>query len=320
MAESCCTPSAETGRPASLHVSASLVRTEPVGSAPKEMVQIPGGTFLMGTNDDVGFPADGEGPVREVDVSPFFMDETAVTNAQFGRFVRQTRYRTEAERYGWSFVFHSFIPRKVARTVTQAVAEASWWWRVDGACWRRPEGPSSGIGRRMDHPAVHVSWNDAQSYCRWAGKRLPTEAEWEMAARGGLLGKRYAWGDELTPDGNHKCNIWQGDFPNTDTREDGYAGTAPSRSFDPNGFGLYNVSGNVWEWQWDWFSPTFHREGPRIDPTGPPTGMSRVIRGGSYLCHESYCNRYRVAARSANTPDSSTGNMGFRCVVDAATS
>ena len=282
------------------------------------MVHIPGGVFLMGADDDAGFADDGEGPVRQVEVSPFLMDETAVTNAQFGRFVRQTRYRTEAERFGWSFVFHSFVPRKVARTVTQAVSEAPWWWRVDGACWRRPEGPGSGIGRRMDHPVVHVSWNDAQAYCRWAGKRLPTEAEWEMAARGGLTGKRYAWGDDLTPDGRHMCNIWQGEFPERNTTEDGYAGTAPAKSFDPNGFGLYNVAGNVWEWQRDRFSPTFHRNGPRVDPVGPPSGGSRVIRGGSYLCHESYCNRYRVAARSANTPDSSTGNMGFRCVVDVA--
>ena len=317
MTESCCAPSAGSDRPSPRPVSGAVVRTDPVEIAPGDMVHIPGGIFLMGTDDDTGFPADGEGPIREVDVSPFFMDETAVTNAQFGRFVRQTRYRTEAERYGWSFVFHSFVPRKVARTVTQAVAEAPWWWRIDGASWRRPEGPGSGISRRMDHPVVHVSWNDALAYCRWAGKRLPTEAEWEMAARGGLMGKRYVWGDDLTPDGEHMCNIWQGDFPNTNTTEDGYAGTAPARSFDPNGFGLYNVAGNVWEWQWDWFSPTFHSDGPRTDPSGPPSGMSRVIRGGSYLCHESYCNRYRVAARSANTPDSSTGNMGFRCVVDA---
>ena len=314
----CCAPNA--GKTSALVSSTgqALARTAPVARAPKGMVHIPGGVFLMGADDDAGFADDGEGPVRQVEVSPFLMDETAVTNAQFGRFVRQTRYRTEAERFGWSFVFHSFVPRKVARTVTQAVSEAPWWWRVDGACWRRPEGPGSGIGRRMDHPVVHVSWNDAQAYCRWAGKRLPTEAEWEMAARGGLTGKRYAWGDDLTPDGRHMCNIWQGEFPERNTTEDGYAGTAPAKSFDPNGFGLYNVAGNVWEWQRDRFSPTFHRNGPGVDPVGPPSGGSRVIRGGSYLCHESYCNRYRVAARSANTPDSSTGNMGFRCVVDVA--
>ena len=273
MAESCCAPSAGTDRPSSHRISAGLVRTRPAESAPRDMARIPGGTFLMGTDDDVGFPADGEGPIREVDVSPFFIDRTAVTNAQFGRFIRQTRYRTEAERYGWSFVFHSFVPRRVARNVTQAVAEAPWWWRVDGASWRRPDGPGSGISRRMDHPVVHVSWNDAQAYCRWAGKRLPTEAEWEMAARGGLLGKRYAWGDDLTPDGRHMCNIWQGDFPNTNTTEDGHAGTAPARSFDPNGFGLYNVR---WE-----------RVGVAVGLVQPDLPPERVRRrsGGSPVRH-----------------------------------
>ncbi len=157
---------------------------------------------------------------------------------------------------------------------------------------------------------------DAQEFCAWAGRRLPTEAEWDYAARGGLEQKRFPWGDELTPNGEHRCNIWQGEFPSRNTLDDGYLGTAPVDAFPANGFGLYNPSGNVWEWCADWFSPTFHMVGPRDSPVGPPAGDTKVIRGGSYLCHDSYCNRYRVAARSSNTPNSSTGNMGFRCVRD----
>jgi formylglycine-generating enzyme required for sulfatase activity len=163
---------------------------------------------------------------------------------------------------------------------------------------------------------VHVAFTDAVAYCRWAGVRLPTEAEWEYAARGGLEQARFPWGDDLTPDGRHRCNIWQGRFPATNTLDDGFLGTAPVDTYEPNAFGLHNVAGNVWEWCSDWFHPTFHVDAPRHDPTGPPTGMAKVIRGGSYLCHSSYCNRYRVAARSSNTPDSSTGNMGFRVAQD----
>ena len=281
------------------------------------MVELAGGEFLMGTDDDVGFPADGEGPVRRVELKPFYMDEIAVTNAQFSRFVKATRYKTEAEQFGWSFVFHLFLTKRARREATQAVAEVPWWLPVTGATWRRPEGPGSDIKDRMDHPAVHVSWNDALDYAGWAGKRLPTEAEWEFAARGGLEQKRYAWGDDLTPGGEHRCNIWQGDFPDRDTAEDGYSGTAPARSYAPNGYGLYDVAGNVWEWTSDWFSADYHVDGGRDDPRGPPEGDSRVTRGGSYLCHDSYCNRYRVAARSSSTPDSSTGNLGFRCARDA---
>ena len=311
----CCVASRDT--PSTLKPTAApMRRTGKPRRAPKGMVFITGGAFLMGTDDPVGFTSDGEGPIREITVSPFYMDETSVTNAQFSRFVKATDYKTEAENFGWSFVFHLFVPDKVARTVTQAVAQAPWWWAVQGAMWRRPEGPGSGVRDRMDHPVVHVSWNDASAYSEWAGKRLPTEAEWEIAARGGLDQKRYPWGDDLTPDGRHVCNIWQGDFPNTNTAEDGYVGTSPVSAYNPNGFGMYDPCGNVWQWQADWFSQTHHRTGARHDPAGPTAGTAKALRGGSHLCHDSYCNRYRVAARSANTPDSTTGNLSFRCAMD----
>jgi formylglycine-generating enzyme len=280
--------------------------------ATSEVVRVEGGEFLMGTEDPYGFAADGEGPVRTVTLKPFWIDAYAVANARFAAFVEATGYVTNAERYGWSFVFGGLLPDDFEPT--RGAAQAPWWRQVFGANWRHPEGPHSSIDDRMDHPVVHVSWSDAASYCSWVGMRLPTEAEWEYAARGGLEQKRYAWGDELTPDGEWRCNIWQGTYPSHNTLEDGYLGTAPVASFPPNGFGLYNVSGNVWEWCSDWFDTTFHARGPREDPTGPPSGQAKVIRGGSYLCHHSYCTRYRVAARSSNTLDSSTGNMGFRCV------
>ena len=285
-------------------------------SSAKGMAKLPGAEFLMGTDDDNGFPADGEGSVRAVTLNPFYIDIGAVTNDQFARFVDRTGYKTEAERYKWSYVFHSFVPARLAKTVKQAVADAPWWWPVGGAYWRQPEGPRSTIKDRMDHPVVHVSFHDANAYSEWAGKRLPTEAEWEFAARGGLEQKTYPWGDDLTPNGEHRCNIWQGVFPDRNTRDDGYIGTAPVASFIPNGYGLFNTSGNVWEWCADRFSASYHKRGTRDNPKGPPSGSARVLKGGSYLCHASYCNRYRVAARTQNTPDSSTGHQGFRCVRD----
>ncbi|HKP97562.1 MAG TPA: formylglycine-generating enzyme family protein [Fibrobacteria bacterium] len=281
------------------------------------MVRLEGGDFLMGSDQGHGRPSDGEGPVREVRLKPFFLDACAVTNRRFAAFVEATGHVTEAEKLGWSFVFAGLLPDDFPPT--RAVARTPWWRVVEGAHWKRPTGPQSTLEAREDHPAVHISWNDAEAYCRWAGGRLPTEAEWEYAARGGLVRKNYPWGDELTPDGKHLCNIWQGTFPNKNTGEDGFLGTAPADAFPPNGYGLYNMSGNVWEWCADWFSRDFHVQGPRLDPRGPAEGTHKVIRGGSYLCHASYCNRYRVSARSGSTVDSSTGHMGFRCARDPGT-
>jgi len=280
-----------------------------------DMIVLPGGKFQMGDSFGEGFERDGEYPVRNVELNPFRIDPCAVTNAKFARFVKETGYRTEAERFGWSFVFHLLASEEIRRA-SKRMPGTPWWLAVEGASWRCPEGPGSTIEGRLEHPAVHVSWNDAAAYCEWSGTRLPTEAEWEYAARGGLAGRRYPWGDDLEPDGQHFCNIWQGQFPYRNDESDGYAGTAPARSFPPNGYGLYNMSGNVWEWCSDWFSPRAYKEDRRVNPTGPDKGQAKVIRGGSYLCHESYCNRYRVAARSSNSPDSSTGHMGFRCAAD----
>ena len=311
----CCTPGGHDDEPTRADAAHEREAEHPGGVRRHvdTLVALDGGSFLMGTDDDAGFPEDGEGPVREVFVSPFAIDRHSVTNGQFAEFVDETGYRTEAEQFGWSFVFSLFVPKKLLhRGVARKVVGLDWWYGVTNAYWNRPEGPGSHIHDRLDHPVVHVSWADAEAYCRWAGKRLPTEAEWEYAARGGLEQKRYVWGDDLTPGGEHRCNIWQGAFPQINSRADGYAGTAPAVSYEANGYGIYNMAGNVWEWCSDWWSVTHHLDGPRVDPVGPPVGTSRVMRGGSYLCHHSYCNRYRVAARTSNTPDSSTGNLGFR--------
>ncbi|MFC9465961.1 formylglycine-generating enzyme family protein [Streptomyces coelicoflavus] len=321
----CCGPARATGAKPS--DAAPRTATAPPSRVPvrrrtdllRGMVAVPGGPFLMGGDDEDAFPADGEGPVREVAVGPFHIDATCVTNARFAVFVKDTGYRTEAETIGWSYVFGAFVPPRARHAVLPGrVLGAPWWRAVEGASWSAPEGPGTSFGDRGNHPVVHVSWHDAAAYAAWAGKRLPTEAEWEKAARGGLVRARFPWGDEPTPRGRHRCNIWQGDFPVHNTREDGFLGTAPVNAFAPNGYGLYNVSGNVWEWCADRFSADWHVPDvpqTRVDPAGPPVGDTRVLRGGSHLCHRSYCNRYRVAARTANTPDSTTGHAGFRCVV-----
>lgn len=314
---SCCSPSANRES-----TPAGSIQPGPdAGSgSPRGMVRLDGGVFRMGSESPEIWAADGEGPVMEVKLSPFRIDRCAVTNTQFESFVEATGYRTEAEEFGWSFVFHNQIPKAHRKRLEFVrVMDHSWWARVDKADWRKPGGPGTNLRGRGDHPVTHVSWNDARAYAAWAGKRLPTEAEWEFAARGGLDQALYPWGDELTPGGEHRCNIWQGKFPEYDTGEDGFTGTAPVRSFKANGHGLFNVSGNVWEWCADWFSPDWRRSGSgsRVDPQGPESGSGKVIRGGSFLCHDSYCNRYRVSARTSNTPESSTCHMGFRLAMDA---
>lgn len=267
----------------------------------------------MGSNDR-RFPDDGEGPVRKVTVGTFAIACHAVSNLQFGDFVRATGYATDAERCGWSFVFQALLPEETRRRIGSRSAGTPWWIPVPHAYWAQPEGPPSTVLDRLDHPAVHISWNDARAYCRWSGTRLPTEAEWEMAARGGLDQAIFPWGDELTPSGQHRCNIWQGEFPDRNTAADGYAGTAPVHAFEPNGYGLHNMAGNVWEWCEDHFSAQYHRITNADNPVQGAPAPTRSLRGGSFLCHDSYCNRYRVAARSSNTPDSSTSNIGFRVV------
>jgi sulfatase modifying factor 1 len=282
------------------------------------MISLPGGSFLMGTDSPEGFPDDAEGPVRTVTLDPFSIDRDPVTNDRFQNFIEATGYRTEAERFGWSFVFWGLIPpASFSDLVEDTVASAPWWCKVPGARWNEPEGPGSTLKTRGNHPVVHISWHDATAFTAWCGKRLPTEAEWEYAARGGLEQKLYPWGDKLRPNGEHRCNLWQGEFPKIDTAEDGYAGTSPVDAFPPNDFGLFSITGNTWEWCSDWFDTHFHRTAAPENPKGPPTGNSRVMKGGSFLCHRSYCNRYRVAARTSNTPDSSTSNIGFRCVSTA---
>lgn len=273
--------------------------------------------FAMGSDDADARPDDGEGPVREVALDAYYIAATSVTNAEFAAFVETTGYVSEAERFGWSYVFKGLLAKGKQKKLerTSKLERVPWWYGVKGAYWKKPEGPGSTVSKRLNHPVVHVSWNDAAEYCRWAEMRLPTEAEWECAARGGLAGKRLPWGDDLKPGGEHRCNVWQGKFPDRNTLADGYMGTAPVDTYEPNGFGLYNMTGNVWEWCSDWYSQTWRQtEDSGDNPKGPARGESKILKGGSYLCHDSYCNRYRLAARYANTPDSTSGHAGFRCV------
>lgn len=311
MSDHCCAPDRPAdARPEGTSRRATVVPAD--GRHLIEQAELPGGTFTMGDQHGDGLAADGETPVHQVTLSPFSIDVTSVTNADYARFVDATGYRTDAEMFGFSAVFHLAVQAKPSQIMSNADG-TPWWIGVRGADWRHPGGPLSDLDGLDDHPVTHISWTDARTYCRWAKRRLPTEAEWEYASRGGVEGDRYPWGDDLdTVD--WACNIWQGTFPKINTEQDGWLTTAPVRSYQPNGFGLWQTVGNVWEWCADWFDPLYYRASAANDPKGPPGGRGRVLRGGSYLCHDSYCNRYRNAARSSNTPDSSMGNAGFRTV------
>ena len=321
------------------------------------MVLVPGGEFTMGSDADWAFP--NERPAHRVRVAPFFLDAKPVTNAEFAEFVKTTGYKTVAERaVDWEELKKQ-VPPGTPKPPEEMLAPGSlvfrpasgpvdlrdmsqWWVWTTGASWRHPEGPGSNIEGRENHPVVQVAFEDAQTYAKWAGKRLPTEAEWEFAARGGLEGARYAWGDLENPGGKILVNRWTGDFPYRNDSADGFAGTSPVGAFPANGYGLFDMGGNVWNWcsdfyRADTFSARSGDAGVCCDPKGPadskdaslipddpspptvPGAERRVTKGGSFLCHPSYCESYRPAARRGTPPDTGSSHVGFRCAMDATT-
>lgn len=312
------------------------VKAAGVGTAHKDMVWIKPGFFWMGSNEKSFTDA---GPPHQVQLDGFWLDKTEVTNAQFARFVKATGYKTIAERKPKQEDFPTAPPENlvagslVFTPPTKTVSKRShlnWWRYVPGANWQHPYGPKSNISGKDKYPVVQIAFADALAYANWAGKRIPTEAEFEYAARGGLDGKKYSWGDELKPGGIWQANIWQGVFPYENTKEDGFVETAPVESFSANGYGLYDMTGNVWEWCSDWYRADYYMkflgaqvaknpQGPdsSLDP-GEPKVPKRVQRGGSFLCTDQYCARYMVGARGKGEPDSGCSNVGFRCAMDAS--
>ncbi|HEX2556103.1 MAG TPA: formylglycine-generating enzyme family protein [Microvirga sp.] len=277
-------------------------------------IRFDGGTAFVGTDRPV-ILEDGEGPRRKVSLRAFALDAHAVTNARFAAFVAATGYVTEAERFGWSTVFRSLLPPDAPHPPSRG--PTPWWVMVDGAFWAAPEGPGSTIEDRPDHPVVHLSWADAKAFAAWCGGRLPSEAEWEHAARGGLDDPRFPWGEEEPTDSTILCNIWQGTFPAANTVADGYLGTSPVAAFAPNGAGLFGMAGNVWEWTGDPFKIRSLSSRAKQRNAHALREKEKVLKGGSFLCHRSYCYRYRVAARIPLTPDSAASNVGFRVAYDA---
>lgn len=311
-------------------ISQRPIKPAPAAPATNQMAWIPGGTFWMGTEQGHS----DESPMHQVTVSGFWMDRTEVTNEEFAKFVAATGYETVAERKPDPRDFPEAPPEALVPgsavftppTERVPLEEFYRWWRyLPGANWRQPEGPGSSIAGKEKHPVVHISWEDASAYANWAGKRLPTEAEWEFAARGGLERQPFVWGETQVPDGKWAANIWQGDFPLKNEVTDGFASTAPVGSFAPNGYGLYDMAGNVWEWCWDWYRPDYYASSPKANPQGPPDSFDpnepnmpkRVQRGGSFLCSDVYCSGYRPSARMKASPDTGLSHSGFRCVKDA---
>ena len=338
------TPTPMSAAPASDEFAPTIESQErPPGSAPEGMVWIPGGEFSMGarspmdSNDVVGMQATTDSrPIHRVAVDGFWMDATEVTNEQFDRFTKATRYITVAERTPTAADYPTAAPEDLTPgSVVFAPPDHAvplndhfqWWAWVDGASWRKPTGSGSSIKGREKYPVVHIAYEDAQAYAKWAGKRLPTEAEWEFAARGGLSGALYPWGDNFKENGQWMANVHQGNFPNIDTGADAFVGIAAVAKYPPNNYGLYDVGGNVWEWTSDWYRPDYYTQlaasGVARNPKGPtepfdptePTEKKRVHRGGSFLCTDQYCSRYAVGTRGKGEITTGTNHLGFRCVL-----